>query len=794
MLFQRTSKAATTLAGMIALVLAACGGGSETDVCGDQVCSGGEDATSCAQDCGCGNGVADPGEHCDGSDLGDGTCLSETGRGGSLGCNADCTFDVTECTLAGCGDGVIGGGELCDGSAFGDRSCESVGFGGGSLVCTADCRLDTSTCCTDTCPTDGAAECLGDTLRACAPGANGCLAWQITDCAASNGVCQTTGTTAACSCIDRCETIGDTRCEGPTIETCVQSGACLDWAQTTDCNTTNQICAEAPSGPVCVLDVGADTCADAYPLSSGLNIVGWSAAAADYLTTQPSCNTTAMLGPDVVMSYTAPANGFVRITMDKPEGSRQVLVATSGACGATTPELACTSEANFTAITNELAVTAGTAYHFYARDTSGGVALPNPLIVNFEEVACTAMDADAVSLSPPNDGGTPDRTPVITARIEYPVDPTTGTISVTGDQGTILTYDLSTSPVEVSFLDNSKTIMIDPGVVFAVGEQVTVTWTGLEDATCGTAIDAPTWTFEILPPPCAPGRDGMVGNSTMTRIATGGTFSGENYVAVDAAPDGYVYVGGPSNLYRTPKAGGATTTISQTTSAMLGYDMLIAGNEIYTLEGTTSSTADTNLLFRLSTNSGATLNAQNYADFPSVPNDDLRSIAFRDGHVYMATQESTAGTQIWRVPTAATAAQLPLTPELVATIDEAQCAGLAIDDRYFFLACGTDQRLVRVNRTTLVVELMTAVFNFNTTKNTLIAHDFDNDGLADALYVQTDTEQVTYVCKPSDPGPFLVDVLATFGSGTANYGLAFDPVDNALWAYDDDTREFVKIK
>ena len=45
----------------------------------------------------CGNGVVDSGEQCDGSNLNGQSCASQGLKGGTLSCNADCTFDTTQC-------------------------------------------------------------------------------------------------------------------------------------------------------------------------------------------------------------------------------------------------------------------------------------------------------------------------------------------------------------------------------------------------------------------------------------------------------------------------------------------------------------------------------------------------------------------------------------------------------------------------------------------------------------------------------------------------------------------------
>ena len=92
------------------------------------------------------DGVRDPGETCDGTDLGDATCESERFYGGALGCTDSCELDTTGCEGF-CGDDARQDGhEACDGTDFGDTTCESLGFTGGTLACTDACALDTLGC------------------------------------------------------------------------------------------------------------------------------------------------------------------------------------------------------------------------------------------------------------------------------------------------------------------------------------------------------------------------------------------------------------------------------------------------------------------------------------------------------------------------------------------------------------------------------------------------------------------------------------------------------------------------
>ncbi len=66
---------------------------------------------------------------------------------GSWGAGSDGVERVMGCSTGFCGDGVRNGSELCDGSDLGDESCLTQGYDSGTLRCTTSCSgFDTSGC------------------------------------------------------------------------------------------------------------------------------------------------------------------------------------------------------------------------------------------------------------------------------------------------------------------------------------------------------------------------------------------------------------------------------------------------------------------------------------------------------------------------------------------------------------------------------------------------------------------------------------------------------------------------
>ena len=161
-------------------VTGACGDGIVQVALGEQCDDGinnGSPNSNCDNNCQlvgqatCGDGVVDAGEECDGNNLEGPSCTTQGLSGGTLGCDANCTFDLSLCT--GCGNNVQEVGEQCDGADLNGQTCQTFGFSGGVLGCKGDgtCSVDTSGCnsggstevCTDGLDNDG------DNLIDCSP-------------------------------------------------------------------------------------------------------------------------------------------------------------------------------------------------------------------------------------------------------------------------------------------------------------------------------------------------------------------------------------------------------------------------------------------------------------------------------------------------------------------------------------------------------------------------------------------------------------------------------------------------
>ncbi|MEC7519308.1 MAG: MXAN_6577-like cysteine-rich protein [Myxococcota bacterium] len=538
-----------------------------------------------------------------------------------------------------------------------------------------------------------------------------------------------------------------------------------------------------------------DSCGNEIVLTTGANTARWFATTNDYLTTRPSCATASSDGPDVVFSYTAAADEVVDISFDKPTSTRWA-ASVSASCGMPTPELACASE--FSASTMDLSSfslrTGETAYVYLVDTTSGSNPLDNPVTVNVTTTACSSVPSPVVTMvSPPDMGSAPTLSPSLEVTFDSAVSESVGTISLSGSGGTSVTYDLSMGPPEVTF-NTASTVMTVAPTPFMPGETVTVTVSGMESQTCFAPVATETWSFTVPNPSCAPGMGGMVG-TTETRIPTGlGSFT-EYWVVADDIPTGWIYFGGTGDFYRVPKAGGPVEDVEALaglTTSQLGYEAVIVGAEIYAIESTTTGTMGH--VWRISTDGGLTWLVEDYATFPMAPNDDFRGATAIPslGRIFLVTDESSTatGTEIWSVPIGMSA---PQTATLELTVPGvANCTGIARDNTYYYLACGTGERLGRVPVGGGAFEDITTMFDMSSTTNDVYGEDLDMDGTFDVLYVQSWYEEIYYVCDPATATPF-ADLMVDVGGSSSNYGMGFDG-DSSLYLVDDDNREIIVVQ
>lgn len=155
----------------------ACSGGLQ---CQAGICQGG----SCADEC----------------QMGQTRCLNASTQQTCGNYDADSCYEWggdQNCTCANgvcelCGNNVKDPGEQCDGNQLGGATCQSQGFDGGTLSC-SQCLLNTSGCCNDTC-VQGTTQCLnGNTQQTCGNyDADACFEWgNDTSCTCVNGQCCT---------------------------------------------------------------------------------------------------------------------------------------------------------------------------------------------------------------------------------------------------------------------------------------------------------------------------------------------------------------------------------------------------------------------------------------------------------------------------------------------------------------------------------------------------------------------------------------------------------------------------
>ena len=246
----------------------------------------------------CGDEVREGAELCDGADLGEQTCVTMGYLSGTLGCTAACQFDFTACSRVaeGCGDGVRDADEECDGPDLQGESCETRGYGTGTLTCDDACRFDESDCsgepcvgehCDDECQEDADCPVEGES---CVDGVCGVACLSSTDCLwdgreCADGICaeiecrRSEDCPVGALCKNRaCQMVAcaeDGSCDSGLVCQEAPAWRCVECSETADCTKAGSYecvddhcilqCADALGVP----EYGNDTPSEALPLVQG---------------------------------------------------------------------------------------------------------------------------------------------------------------------------------------------------------------------------------------------------------------------------------------------------------------------------------------------------------------------------------------------------------------------------------------------------------------------------------------------------------------------------------------------
>ncbi len=195
---------------------------------------------------GCGNGVRDGGEVCDGADLGGATCTSLGFDSGTLACTAACQFNTTNCRD--CGNGMRETGEQCDGADLGGATCASQQCTGGTPTCTASCTVSYASCSgCPICDHDGGCE-SGEVCTGCP---DDCVSGSGASC--GNGVCEAGNGEDCVSCSQDCRGQQGGK---PSGRYCCGDGGGVNPVSCADnrCTTTPFRCTNTPAAGYCCGD------------------------------------------------------------------------------------------------------------------------------------------------------------------------------------------------------------------------------------------------------------------------------------------------------------------------------------------------------------------------------------------------------------------------------------------------------------------------------------------------------------------------------------------------------------
>ncbi len=301
----------------------------------------------------CGDGVKDPGEACDGADLGGKSCV-DYGYSNPAGliCGVDCSLKAGGCHAT-CDGSKLESGETCDGSHLGNNSCQDFGFANPAGLTCVGCQPDPSGCMAacgnnvlevgEVC--DGAnlggktCQDYGYSAAAGLACAAGCASYSTAGCAATcNGVLEPGEKCDGANLGGKtCQDYGYANAAGLSCQAC-------DWSTSgcvavcgnnlvepgEQCDDGNAANGDGCGG-ACQFEAGGTTCASAIPV----NMATWGTKTFNHTTVgggQHTSSKCTSAGPDRVFKVTSGVGGFLTANLVRSQTSYNSELYASATC------------------------------------------------------------------------------------------------------------------------------------------------------------------------------------------------------------------------------------------------------------------------------------------------------------------------------------------------------------------------------------------------------------------------------------------------------------------------------